>query len=265
MIFRKIINLVPTIGGAIADLLNLDNEVNDNQSIRKYSFFLGDDPRYPVCDCIDITRTGELYKLCNRTTAPICVSMHAINGNDPSTITIPSSGSLKLNDLFKRCAQHDVDSFTITTEDKSLSSNKLFEGSEPFTISAYGSVIVNAQEPKFIGVYTSAKLTATDITITQIDKAGAGEIVSLYLTPTGSNRVFSIIDVDMDKDETSITLPHNLVLQDGESVHVSVTINYAVANYEEYMQRNNERYGVSLMTKEEITMLEKLSPVNRLQ
>lgn len=256
---ESIFSLIPAIGPIIGPLLDsLFGEENDNAPLRKYTLRVGEQ----LTDEIDIVNDHGQLSLKNRTPHSLCVAFPAQNGNDPETIIVPSCNAMDLNDHFKNCAANDVDNFNITVVAKDESTKSLFAGENVLTVSAGGTVTVNADNDKFIGVYTSIHLTENDVTVKQLDGKGKGEVITLYLQSASGSGSFYAHEVTMG-DENSVKIPHTLTLQTGQEVHVSVTLNYATANLAKYMEDNNKRYGVRRMSPEEINMLENTVAVNR--
>lgn len=255
---ESIFSLIPAIGTVVGPLLDgLFGEENGNQPLRKYTLRVGN----TISDEIDITNEGGQLSLKNRTPYSLCVSFPAQNGNEGETAIVPSCNAMKLNDRFKSCAINDVDNFNITVVGKDESAKSLFAGENVLTISAGGTVTVGEASDKFIGVYTSVRLTENDITVRQMDGKGKGEIVTLYLQSASGSGSFYANEVTMDGDN-SAKIPHTLALKAGQEVHVSVTLNYATANLAKYMENNNKRYGVRRMSLEEINVLENTLAVN---
>lgn len=261
MALENIFSLIPTIGSVVGSLLEEIFTEGKNVPMRKLTYRLGS--AASLSNEIDVVNENGKLSLRNRTQDNLCVSFPAMNGNDPETIIVPSCNSLPLNDRFNVCAQNDVDTFEITALECDNALKKARFGSENvLTISAGGMVTVGNETPEYIGTYTNVLLTQSDVTITQIDGGDKGEIVNIYIQPTSSSATFVAHNAVMN-DGKSVTLPHSLAIKDGEKVHVSVTINYVTSNYNEFIQKNNQKYGIRQMTNDEIRQLESMPAINQ--
>lgn len=257
---ESVVSIIPTIGNVLGTLLGGLFGEGENAPLRKYSFKVGSSPM----DQIDISNDKGELNLCNlMRNESVCVSFPARNGNDAETAIVPPRGGcLPLNDLFKSCAENDVDSFEITVADSNAVRKDLFADEKVLSISAGGIVKVNDKVGKLIGVYTQATITGSEISIRQVNGTGKGEIVNLYLQSVAGSGSFFIHDLVMDENN-SATASHPLILKDGEEVHVSVTINYVPRSHSDYMQENNKRYGIRQMSQQEMALLSNAICVNR--
>lgn len=254
---ESIISIIPTVGNIIGQLLGQIFQGNAGGQNYRYSISLGASP----VDEIDFKVEGKDIVMANRTADEVCLSFPAQNGYTGETILVPSCTKLPVSDIFKNCAQNDVNTFNLTAGVSPFASNDLGANQKAISLSSSGMVEIGGSA-KQLGSYISAKITKKGIEFQLPSIFTLEEVVYLNVAPAEGNEAFHTSNYIPETKGQSVVIPLSLLLVEGKQAEVSVTLSCISENHSRLIEDCCNKYGIVSMTENEIRQLEKMPKIN---
>lgn len=255
-IFKTIAVVAPKIGTILGALLGGQNDNNDpNAPLRVYTVFLGGSE---VTKKVDFYLDDDRKKiiLSNESEDPVAFTVPAVNGNDPTTVSLGRRSKYDATKAFGFCGTHAIDTIEITAPINAVESE---DGQSKLTVTAGGSVTTGSLLGRSIGFDMRVSINEDSITIALEQGNSNATLFSVELNTRGTTGNYKIYNVEMGEDN-QITLGHSLSLLIGDVVDVSISVEYLQSTNTK--EANRKRHNIKTLSDAEILRLKNAICIN---